>query len=48
MEMQPFVQKLGQAFIIVNMWNMINSIQLSPEGEVDSGEYIPRRETSDR
>ena len=25
---------------------MMNSMQLSPEGEVDSGGYIPRREMS--
>ena len=44
--MQPFTQRLGQPFMIMNMRNMINSIQLSPEGKVDSGGYKPRHETS--
>ena len=39
MEMQPFLLRLGQAFMIMNMSNMMNSIQLSPEGKVDSGGY---------
>ena len=40
------VGKKGFALLLVNNFLLCNNIQLFPEGEVNSGGYIPRREAS--
>ena len=35
-----------EAILFLFGWSKVSSIQLSPEGEMNSGRYIPRREAS--